>query len=719
MAEPRRPGEVVKRDGRVEPFDEGKIAAAIAKAQAAVGEPDDPFARECARRVAEQLAERPGVEEIQDAVERALIAAGRADVAKAYILYRQRRTDVRRVKSLLGVADDLKLSVNATHVLERRYLLRDGDGEIVETPREMLVRVARAVAEPDANYPDADLERTESEFLEVMARLEFLPNSPTLMNAGTELGQLAACFVLPVGDSLLEIFNAVRDMAIIHQSGGGTGFAFSRLRPRGDIVRSTGGIASGPVSFMHVFDAATNTIKQGGRRRGANMAVLSVYHPDIIEFITAKLDGGGLRNFNISAAVDDAFMAAAAADEDYTLTNPRTGQEAGQRNAREVFDLLATSAWQCGDPGLVFLDEINRHNPTPAVGPIESTNPCGEQPLLPYEACNLGSINLAAMVRDGRMDFDRLRRLVHTGVHFLDNVIDASRYPLDAITENTHANRKIGLGVMGFADALILLGIPYDSEEACATAERIMSFVNAEAHQASARLAEARGSFPNFSESMWPARGFEALRNATCTTVAPTGSISMIAGCSSGIEPFFALSYKREILEGTTLVEDNALFRQTAERRGFHSDRLVAEVRRRGSCRGLDAVPEDVQRLFPTALDIAPQWHVRLQAAFQKHTDNGVSKTCNLPATATPADVRRIYQLAHQLHCKGITVYRYGSIAGQVLALRPEDCSRCEDADDPRVPPAAHGTVTRGPRPPQAALPREKRCVMPKRICPR
>jgi ribonucleoside-diphosphate reductase alpha chain len=675
------PQHVVKRDGRTEPFDEKKIVNAIAKAQDAIGESDAAFAHDRTRRVVEQLGQQPHVEAIQDLVERALVEAGRADLAKAYILYRQRRSDVRRAKHLLGVADDLKLSVNATHVLERRYLLRDAHGTIVETPREMFVRVARAVAEPDANYPDPDVERTEEEFLDHMVRLEFLPNSPTLMNAGTDLGQLAACFVLPVGDSLWEIFNAVRDMAIIHQSGGGTGFAFSRLRPRGDVVRSTGGIASGPVSFMHVFDAATNTIKQGGRRRGANMGVLRVDHPDIIEFITAKLDGGGLRNFNISVAVTDAFMEAVARDEDYPLLNPRSGGQTGVLNAREVFDLIATSAWQCGDPGLVFLDEINRHNPTPAVGLIESTNPCGEQPLLPHEACNLGSINLATMVQDGDLDWDHLRHVVGVGVHFLDNVIDASRYPLDTITEVTHANRKIGLGVMGFADALVKLGIPYDSQQAVETGRQIMRFINDEAHKASATLAESRGSFPHFEQSTWREHGFSALRNATATTVAPTGTISMIAGCSSGIEPLFALSYKREILEGTTLVEDNPLFRQMAEDRRFHSDELSSKIARRGSCRGLDAVPEEVQRLFPTAFDIQPEWHVRIQAAFQEHTDNGVSKTCNLPQDAPPAVIRHIYQLAHQIRCKGITVYRYGSTQGQVLSLQDEDseCPRCGD----------------------------------------
>ncbi|MBM4041103.1 MAG: adenosylcobalamin-dependent ribonucleoside-diphosphate reductase [Planctomycetes bacterium] len=693
----------MKRNGRLEAFDPRKITTAIVKAQRAVGKADAAFAERCTPLVIARLRKQPTVEQIQDAVERVLVREGRADLAKAYILYRQRRADLRRVKRLLGVADDLKLPLNATQVLERRYLLRDERGEVAETPHEMLVRVARAVAAPDANYPNADVERTEHEFLEMMVRLEFLPNSPTLMNAGTPLGQLAACFVLPVGDSLPEIFDTVRDMALIHQSGGGTGFSFSRLRPKGDIVRSTGGVASGPISFMHVYDETTNTIKQGGRRRGANMGILRVDHPDIVEFVTAKLDGGTLRNFNLSVAVTDAFVSAAAKGRDYDLVNPRTGKAAGRRNAREMLDLIATSAWRCGDPGLIFLDEINRHNPTPAVGAIEATNPCGEQPLLPYEACNLGSINLAAMVRDARpgvrpsgaekrfrvgdadsggrraeMDWERLADTVRKGVHFLDNVIDASRYPLDAIAANTRANRKIGLGVMGFAEALIRLGIPYDSDEAAALAEKVMAFIATEARKASHQLGEQRGSFPNFALSVWPERGFGALRNATCTTVAPTGTISIIAGCSSGIEPLFALSYVRHVLDGATLIEENALFRAAAERRGFYSDDLIREIARRGSCRGLKGVPRDVQRLFPAAFDIAPEWHVRLQAAFQRHTDSAVSKTCNLPQTAAPADVRHIYELAWKLRCKGITVYRYGSLPAQVLALDEDACTRCD-----------------------------------------
>ena len=530
MSEQETRREVVKRGGRVEPFDARKITVAIAKAQEAIGESDAGLAQRCTERVAERLGQRSGVEAIQDIVEQVLVEAGRADLAKAYILYRQRRADVRRAKRLLGVADDLKLSVNATQVLERRYLRRDEEGHVVETPREMLVRVARAIAAPDANYPDADVERTEQEFLEMMVRLEFLPNSPTLMNAGTDLGQLAACFVLPVGDSLAGIFNAIRDMALIHQSGGGTGFSFSRLRPRGDVVRSTGGVASGPISFMHVFDEATNTIKQGGRRRGANMGVLRIDHPDVVEFVTAKLSNARLSNFNLSVAVTDAFMNAAATGGVYDLLNPRDGRVAGRQSAREMLELIATSAWRCGDPGLVFLDEINRHHPLPSLGAIEATNPCGEQPLRPFEACNLGSVNLAAMVRGGKLDWEHLASVVRKGVHFIDNVIDASRYPLDTIAENTRTNRKIGLGVMGFADALVMLGVPYDSDAAVEVADRIMAFVTSEARNASVQLGERRGAFPNFARSIWPERGIEALRNATCTTVAPTGSISILAG---------------------------------------------------------------------------------------------------------------------------------------------------------------------------------------------
>lgn len=665
-------GKVQKRDGRLQDFDQTKIANAIAKAFAATRQPNGDLAADLAAQVTQRVAQRfenriPRVEDVQDEVERVLMERGYADVAKAYILYRRERSEVRALKQFIGVEDDLKLSVNATSVLKRRYLHKNDKGEVVETPSQMLQRVAAAVARPDAIYdPSANLQEVAQEFYSVMASLEFLPNSPTLMNAGLELGQLSACFVLPVDDSMGGIFETLKNMALIHQSGGGTGFSFSRLRPKGDIVKTTSGIASGPISFMTIYDSATDVVKQGGRRRGANMGILRVDHPDIIEFITSKSDSRRLSNFNISVGVTDAFMQAVVRGENYDLVNPRNGQVVKRLPAREVFDLIVMMAWQTGDPGLAFLDQINRANPTPAVGKIESTNPCGEVPLLPYESCNLASINLGRLVQDSVLNRDRLRHLVHVGVHFLDNVIDATRFPLKEIEEVTRANRKIGLGVMGFADMLIAMGIPYDSEEAIATGEEVMSFILREAREASARLAEQRGTFPNYDKSIWKEQGLK-LRNATVTSVAPTGTISIIASCSSGIEPLFAIAYVREVMEGTALPEVNPVFERLAKQRGFYSRELMLEIARRGSIQGMDEVPEDIQRLFVTSMDIAPEWHVRMQAAFQRHCDNAVAKTVNLPEEATPEDVRRIYMMAYELGCKGITVYRYGSKPEQVL----------------------------------------------------
>jgi len=611
----------------------------------------------------------PSVEDVQNIVEKILIKNGYAEVAKAYILYRQKRTEIRERKKLLGVMDDLKLSLNAVSVLERRYLQKDDRGQVVETPSEMFRRVAKTVAAPDLLYDKSvDLKRVENEFFKLMTSLEFLPNSPTLMNAGTAIGQLSACFVLPVGDSIEEIFDALKYMALIHKSGGGTGFSFSDLRPRGDIVKSTAGIASGPVSFMKIFDIATDVIKQGGRRRGANMGILRVDHPDIMEFITAKEKEGVLTNFNISVGVTDEFMKAVEDDAYYGLVNPRNGEIVKQIRARDVFDLIVTTAWRTGDPGMIFLDEINRRNPTPHIGVIKSTNPCGEVPLLPYESCNLGSINLSKMVKDSRVDWDKLRRTVRTAVHFLDNVIDANKYPLSQIEKNTKANRKIGLGVMGFAEMLAQLGTPYNSEEAISTAEKLMSFISEEARKKSVELGEERGSFPNFAGSVWERRGYKAMRNATVTSIAPTGTISIIAGTSSGIEPFFAVAFVRNVM-GTQLFEVNPIFERIAKERGFYSLELITKITKVGSVQNIKEIPEDVRRVFVTALDIAPEWHVRMQAAFQKYTDNAVSKTVNLPHEATLEDVRKIFLLAYKLKCKGITVYRYGSKSEQVLTV--------------------------------------------------
>jgi len=667
---------ITKRDGRVVRFNAAKIAAAISKALKEVGEDErlaEPLAQEVVRRVEKEFKDEiPSVEDVQDIVEKVLIENRHAKAAKAYILYRQKRAELRLAKKFFGVRDDLKLSVNAVKILERRYLLKDEQGRVVETPSEMFRRVARTIAVVERRYArEAEVKLWEQRFYRLLTSFHFLPNSPTLMNAGTSIGQLSACFVIPVEDSIAGIFEAVKNMALIHQSGGGTGFSFSRLRPRGDVVRSTGGIASGPVSFMKVFDAATEVIKQGGRRRGANMGILRVNHPDIIEFITAKEKENVLTNFNISVGVTEDFMEAVKEDGVLQLVNPRSDRAVRKLRARDVFDLIATMAWRTGDPGIVFLDRINADNPTPNLGEIESTNPCGEQPLLPYESCNLGSINLSKMVRGGEIDYEKLGYTVELAVRFLDNVIDASRFPLKEIERITKANRKIGLGVMGFAEMLVQLGIAYDSEEALKTGEEVMRFITERGVEVSEKLGEERGSFPNFEESRWKKKGLAHMRNATITTVAPTGTISIIAGTSSGIEPIFAVSFIRNVMEGTKLLEVNGIFETIAKKRGFYSKDLMIKLAKVGSVRSLREIPADVRELFGTALDIQPQWHVRMQAAFQRHVHNAVSKTVNLPADATIEDVRRIFLLAHKLGCKGITVYRYGSKAEQVLSISP------------------------------------------------
>jgi len=572
-----------------------------------------------------------------------------------------------------------QISDNALTVLERRYLKKDEESNVIETPKGMFERVAINISQADKNYDDnADLDATATQFYEMMAKLEFLPNSPTLMNAGKELQQLSACFVLPVGDSMEEIFESIKNTALIHKSGGGTGFSFTRIRPRNDLVRSTKGVSSGPISFMTVFNAATETIKQGGTRRGANMAILRVDHPDILDFIVSKEENTALNNFNISVAMTEDFMKALRMKGEFELLNPRTREVIDRLDANELFDLVVQKAWQNGEPGIIFLDRLNADNPTPLIGEIESTNPCGEQPLLPYESCNLGSINLTKFYKDGDVDWDHLKTVVHTSVHFLDNVIDMNNYPLDEIENMTKGNRKIGLGIMGFAHLLILKGIPYDSKEGIEFASKIMKFVRDEARNASGALAESRGTFPNWEGSIFEGKGLKQ-RNATVTTIAPTGTISMIAECSGGIEPLFSIAYVKLVMDQDRLVYMDELFESIAKERGFYTEDLKDKIAETGHIDNIDEIPGDVKRIFPTSHTITPEWHLRMQGAFQEFTDNAVSKTVNFPNSAKPEEIKTAYVLAYELGCKGVTVYRDGSREEQVLNVGTKIQEKGED----------------------------------------
>ncbi len=578
-----------------------------------------------------------------------------------------------KLDSSMFVKEKLQLSENARTVLERRYLRKDANGTPLETPTQMFRRIARHIAKAEEKYGDESrVKEVEEVFYKMMTEFKFLPNSPTLMNAGRRLGQLAACFVLPVEDSMEGIFDALKNAALIHKSGGGTGFSFSRLRPKSSRVGTTGGVASGPVSFMKIFNTATEQVKQGGTRRGANMAILRVDHPDISEFICCKKNNRELNNFNISVGITEAFMKAVKEGGAYGLIDPRENRRTSELNAVDVYQALVHQAWENGDPGVIFLDRINEDNPTPGLGDIESTNPCGEQPLLPLEACNLGSINLAKFVAADNgipaVNFDAMKEMVWLSVRFLDDVIDMSKYPLPEIEEVVQGNRKVGLGVMGFSDLLYQMGVPYNSEKALALAEEIMSFVQRESREASKYLAKERGLFKNYDQSIFRDMGDCAFRNATTTTIAPTGTLSIIAECSSGIEPLFALSFVRRVMDNDELLEVNPYFEKVAKERGFYSRELMDIIARKGSIHDMEEIPRDVREVFVTAHDVTPEWHVRMQAAFQKYTDNAVSKTVNLPRDSTVDDVLKVYNLAYELGCKGVTIYRDGSKENQVLS---------------------------------------------------
>jgi ribonucleoside-diphosphate reductase alpha chain len=674
--------QIRKRDGSVVEFNKEKITNAIFKAAQSVGGSDREESARVADKVIEYITAKfrddyvPTVEEVQDLVEKALIETGHATTAKSYILYRHRKNIEREMKRALGVQDDLKLPLNSIQVLEKRYLLKDENGKIIETPSMLFRRVAHHLASNELNYgaDEAMARYYEDAFYEVMTSFEFLPNSPTLMNAGTELGQLAACFVLPVRDDIEQIFESVKHQAIIHKTGGGTGFCFSYLRPKGDFVKSTAGIASGPISFMSAFDNATSVIKQGGKRRGANMATMHVWHPDIEEFITMKQTAGVMENFNVSVMADDNFMQAVEANAEYDLLNPRGMKPIRKVNARSLFKLIAYSAWKSAEPGLLFIDEINRHNPTPSE-PIHATNPCGEVPMPDYESCNLGSINLVKFVEldwsktdwKKKLNWKRLRHVVRLAVQFLDNVIDMNRYPIPQIREQTLKNRRMGLGVMGFARMLFKMGIRYDSDLGYQVGEEVMRFIEDEARKMSHELGRARGSFPGFKDSPLSAK-YDAMRNATVTSIAPTGTISMIADSSSGIEPVFALSFLKTVRAGQYYYCDE-IFEQVLKVRGLYSQELMQKVMEEGSIQHMDEIPNDVKNVFRVAHDLEPEAHVLMQAAFQKNVDLAVSKTLTLPAEATVEDVEAVYLLAWKHGCKGITIYRDSSRAEQVLHI--------------------------------------------------
>lgn len=667
--------QVIKRDKRIVPFDQNKITEAIWRAAQSVGGKDKELAKKISNQVTAVLeiffkseTKIPTVDQIHDLVEKILIEDGHAKTAKAYILYREKHSANRGGKTvILGEGMNTRFSLNALKVLEQRCLQKNEDGEIIETPEQMFKRVAKAVAEPDKKHKDFNQAESEEAFYKMMIDLDFLPNSPALMNAGTKSQQMAACFVLPVEDSVESIFGTLKNAVIIHKTGGGTGFNFSKISPRGEVIASGRETSSGPVSFINVFDTATSTIAKAGRRRGANMGILNVNHPDILEFIGCKEKEGSFPNFNISVGITDDFMRAVENDDMYNLVDPNTEKTTNTLHARSVFDLVVSRAWQNGEPGVVFLDRINSDDPVPSEEGIIATNPCGEQPLQAYEACNLGSINLSHFVKEGKIDYERLKKTVDTAVHFLDNVIDAGDYMIPEIAEKVKANRKIGLGLMGFADMLFQLEVGYDSEEGLQVAEQVMSFIQIEAHEASKKLAEKRGSFPDFEKSVYPSRGYTCMRNATVTTIAPTGTISMIAETTPGIEPLYALVFIKLVLDGSELMYVNDCFEQKAKQMNIYNQELMHTIARQGSLQKITGIPESLKKVFKVAGDVSPLWQVQMQSVFQKFTDNAVSKTVYFASDATIEDVKQTLLLAYKTGCKGVTVYRDKSRKKQVL----------------------------------------------------
>lgn len=697
------PGKIVKRDGRVVEFSIDKLTEAILKSGRETGEFGKGEARRLAGIVVDLLVKASPtsprlrgvspvlhtVEQVQDIVEQVLMAASHFTTAKAYILYRKERSDARRMERIIGVEDDLGLSVNQLKVMENRYLVKDEDGKVVETPSDLFRRVAKTLARTERVHTRSKKKilKIENDFYEVMRNFEFLPAGRTLNNAGTPQNQLANCFVLPVEDSMEGIFDAVKWMALVHQRGGGTGFNFSKLRPKGDVVtKSSGGFATGPVSFMKVFDAATRQVMQGGKKRGANMGILNVDHPDVLEFIACKSEKGEIENFNISVGITDKFMRAVEKNKNWDLVNPRDGEVVHTLKAKSLMNQLVAMAWRTGDPGLIFLDTINKNNPIlDSAGAIDSTNPCGEQPLHPFDACNLGSINLAAFVGGGRIDWDRLRFVVQTSVRMLDDVIDVCKYPLRQITKTVRENRRIGLGVMGWADMLYQLRIQYDSKDGERLASKVAKFIFDESWEMSEKLAKEKGTFPKWSDSDFAFGKAKAclkekprkVRNIAITTIAPTGSISMLADTSSGVEPVFALAYVKNVVEEAGLTYLNKYFGRELDEAGWADgdpehkvrDRIIRDVAKLGSLTHISGVPLNVQQVYRTAHDINPEWHVRMQAAWQKWTDNAVSKTINFPNSATIDEVFGAYMMAWKSRCKGITIYRDGSKDYQVLSV--------------------------------------------------